>query len=89
MIQQNAEELREFHQFVGHKLDQGAAKLSPEEVLDEWRDLHPDERENDNSPEVVRAVRQALADMDAGDRGTAAAEVLAELRNRLSSQGKQ
>jgi hypothetical protein len=75
-----AEDLREFHRFIGLKLANGSNGLTPEEALDEWRDLHPDTPEADQSAEVVRAVRLALAEMEAGDRGTPAAEVLAELR---------
>jgi hypothetical protein len=32
-----ANELREFHDFLGRKLGNGGADLSPEEALDEWR----------------------------------------------------
>lgn len=59
-------ELIEFHQFVGQRLAAGTVDLSPEEALDEWRSTHP-------SAEALRddvtAVREALADMAAGDRG--------------------
>jgi L-alanine-DL-glutamate epimerase-like enolase superfamily enzyme len=58
--------------------------LSPEEVLDEWRELHPDGFDAVDSAAAVSAVRQALADMEAGDRGTPAQDVLAEIRARLS-----
>jgi hypothetical protein len=84
MNQPAAEELREFHTFVGQKLSQGPAKLSPEEALDEWRELHPDTADPEKPSEVVQAVRQALADMDSGDKGTPARDVVAELRSRLS-----
>jgi hypothetical protein len=88
MSQPITEELRAFHLFIGHQIEQGRNQLSPEEVLDEWRELYPDTPEADESVETIRAVRQALADMEAGDRGTAASEVLAELRARLASPEK-
>jgi hypothetical protein len=72
-------ELRQFHEFVGEKLNNGAANLSPEEVLDQWRELHPNQAELDES---VSAIRQALADMTAGDSGRPVGEILAELRIR-------
>lgn len=59
-------ELVEFHLFLGQQLAAGTVDLSPEEVLDEWRSAHP-------APEALRddgaAVRAALADRAAGDRG--------------------
>ena len=79
MQKQTLDELREFHIFVGEKLTNGGAKLSPEEALDQWRVLHPDPEE---LAESVSAVRQALADMAAGDRGRPVDDVLAELRSR-------
>src|SRR5438128_10821392 len=84
MNQSAAEELREFHRFVSQKLDQGNGALLPEDVLDEWREIHPEYCSSQESAETVTAVRQALVDMEAGDRGTPASEVLAELRDRLS-----
>ncbi len=70
-------ELREFHEFLGQKLNNGSAHASPEEVLDEWRALHP---ESDEFRESVVAIRQALADLANGDEGRPIDEVLAELR---------
>ena len=35
------EELRAFHRFLTEKLDTDGTDLSPEEALDEWRQLHP------------------------------------------------
>jgi hypothetical protein len=76
---QAAEELREFHEFVGEKLSNGEAALSPEEALDQWRLAHP---VPDDLTESVSAVRQALADMAAGDKGRPVDEVIEELRVR-------
>jgi hypothetical protein len=60
-------ELRDFHRFLGEKLTEEAIELSPEEALDEWRQLHPDSQDFDAE---VEAIRQALDDMTNGDKGT-------------------
>lgn len=65
-------DLLEFHRFVAEKLADGQGNLSPEEVVDQWRVLHP-APEGVAEPEKlaadVAAVREALADMAAGDMG--------------------
>ena len=83
MNPQTTDELREFHQFLGDKLQNGGARLSPEEVLDEWRDSHPSADEMDAE---VAAIQEALDDMAKGDHGRPAAEVLAELRSQHGLQ---
>ena len=42
MKMQALNDLRGFHEFVGQKVSNVGSVLSPEEVLDEWRTLHPD-----------------------------------------------
>jgi hypothetical protein len=79
MNSQTSDELREFYEFLRAKLGNGVVDLSPEQVLDEWRDLHPDQ---EGLLESISAVRQALADMAAGDKGRSLDVVLAELRMR-------
>ena len=59
-------ELAQFHRFVAEKLAKGEADLSPEAAVDQWRDLHPDTAA---LAEDLAAVKEALADMEAGDRG--------------------
>jgi hypothetical protein len=85
MVQRSSEELREFHRFVGTKLQQGGEALSPEDVLDEWRDLVPEDFTPEDSADAIRAVREALAQMEAGDRGKPAREILEQLRARLTA----
>jgi hypothetical protein len=72
-------ELREFHHFLGEKLNNGGAGLSPEEALDEWRRMHP---ENDASDEDVAAVQEALDDIAAGDKGMLFDEFDRDFRKR-------
>jgi len=73
-----SEELREFHRFVGAKLDR--VDLSPEDALHEWRVQHP---VSEVLAESVAAVRHAVADMRGGDCGRPVSDVLNEIRQRL------
>jgi hypothetical protein len=75
------EELRGFHQFLGEKLKNGGAHLSPEEALDEWRDQHPEGVEFEDDTE---AIEEALEDMANGDTGRPFDEVMAEIRAELN-----
>ena len=74
-----ASELQQFVQFIQAKLTAGETQLSPEEVLDQWRDEHPSDEEFE---ENVRAIQEALDEMDAGERGISAAESVRRLRER-------
>jgi hypothetical protein len=59
-------ELESLHRFVGHQLSNGRRGLSPEECLDLWRAVHPDEGGLEVDDE---ALKEALAEMEAGDTG--------------------
>ena len=59
-------ELRDFHNFVATQLAANPGALSPEDVVDLWRDQHP---QPDDPAAVADAVRAALADMERGDLG--------------------
>lgn len=72
------DELASFYRFVGIKLNQKDADLSPEEVLDQWRAEHPLDDDNDD----VIAVEETLADMEAGDLGRPWDEFDREFRQR-------
>ena len=73
------DELREFHAFLGEKLKNGGANATPEEALDEWRDLHPGPDDFDDD---TAAIQVALDDMANGDKGRPFDEVIAELREK-------
>jgi hypothetical protein len=72
------DELQSFHQFLGDKLG-GGIQLSPEEALDAWRQLHPDEHELDQECE---AIREALVDIANGDTGIPFDEFDRDFRRR-------
>jgi hypothetical protein len=59
-------ELGDFHRFVSQKMDDGDSSLSPEQVLDEWRNLHPDP---DAVKDEIAAIQEAIDDMENGDVG--------------------
>ena len=66
MNTQSLDELRDFHRFVGEKVGNGGAALSPEEVLEEWRNLHPTAAAVE---EEVAAIQEAIDDLENGDEG--------------------
>jgi hypothetical protein len=72
-------ELREFHTFVGEKVNNGGASLTPEEVLEEWRLLHPTPEAVD---EDIAAIQEAIDDIESGDVGVAFEEFDREFRAR-------
>jgi hypothetical protein len=75
------QELVSFHQFVGEHLNTGHPSLSPEEVLEAWRlqNRSPDDEEYKAD---VQAIREALADMEAGDTGIPWEEYDRDFRKR-------
>ena len=79
MSLQSTTELHQFHAFLGAKLQNGGAEISPEEALDEWRELHPDPL---GFEDETAAIQEALDDMANGDRGRPFDVVIAELRDK-------
>ena len=69
-------ELREFHQFLGAKLENGGAELLPEEVLEEWRQLHPEPWDEEDD---VAAIQASIDEFDNGERGIPLEEVVREM----------
>ncbi len=66
MSTQSINELQEFYRFIADKLSNGGGDLSPEDALDEWRNVHPDPLEFEDD---VTAIQQALDDVANGDKG--------------------
>jgi hypothetical protein len=73
-----AAELARFQQFLAQHLQLGHA-LTPEEALDLWRLQNPCP---DEFAKNVAGIREALADMDAGDHGVPFEEFDREFRRR-------
>jgi hypothetical protein len=55
-----------FHNFLGSLLAERPEQLSPERALAMWREKVPDPEQYEDD---VEAVREALADIEAGDTG--------------------
>lgn len=79
-------ELLSFHQFVTTQLNLGRSELSPEEALDEWR-LH--NRSSEEYAADIQAIREALDEMESGDRGVPVDEFLQNFRNRHRLSGEK
>jgi hypothetical protein len=75
-----SEELRAFYQFVGEKLATGAVQESPEDLLDEWREMHPEPLEVEDD---VDAIAAALDDLDNGVAGMPLTEFDRKVRKYL------
>jgi hypothetical protein len=82
MSAHSVEELRAFHQFVGDKVNDGGSSLSPEDVLDEWRTIHPEAKA---SAEEIAAIQEAIP-FDDFDRDFRARHNLPPLRIRGPGQ---
>ena len=66
------EELESFHRFAVERLTQGQSSARLDELFLEWHDRQ-------SADEIHRAIRQGLADIDAG-RVRPAGEVMNEIR---------
>ncbi len=84
MATDDANELASFHHFLGQRLAASHGDLSPEEALDLWRAEHPQSVE---FAESVAALREALADMEAGDTGVPIEEFDRDFRHRRNLGG--
>lgn len=71
-------ELRDFLRFLGEKINAGHPSLSPEEVVAEWRTLHP----LPTDPEDLEAIQEALDDIENGDTGIPLEEFDRDFRAR-------
>ncbi len=81
MATETRAELVSFHRFLSEKLADEGAHLSPEEAVDLWRAEHP---APDDGARDVAAVKEALADMEGGDRGLPLEEFDRRFRERHS-----
>jgi hypothetical protein len=72
-------DLRAFRDFLNAKLSNAGNSLTLDECLDLWDIENQTDEERDDT---IRAVREALDDMRAGDTGVPAREVIADLRRK-------
>jgi hypothetical protein len=76
------EQIDSFSRFAAEQLNRSGAALSMDELYDLWRRENPDP---DAYAENVAAVKAAIQDYKAGDRGRPAGELSRELRGQLES----
>jgi len=69
-------DVQAFYLFLGERLDHDRVEESPEELLQEWRALHGE------LSETAEGLREAIADMEAGDRGRPLHDVADEIRKK-------
>jgi hypothetical protein len=78
-VSKTTSDLADFHQFIGDLLKSRDRDLTPEEALRLWRTEDP---QSEDFEETVEALREALADMKAGDVGIPLEEFDAEFSAR-------
>jgi len=74
-------ELNQFHRYAVEKISEGSEAESLQELLDLWQIENPSP---DRLREDVLAVKAALRDLDAGDRGIPFEEHLREMKARYA-----
>jgi hypothetical protein len=80
-------EAEAFQSFLIKEIANGGRHKSPEELVQDWR------RERQEFDETVAALREAIEDMNAGDRGRPLADVMRDIRaefgwsNEVSASG--
>ncbi len=79
MATERANDLRAFKGFIDEQLSNGGTDLTLDEALARWEYENAPEEERE---ETIRAVREALDDMRAGDTGIPASEAIAALRRK-------
>ena len=79
MATECANDLRAFKRFVEVQLANGGADLKLDEKLARWEDENETDEERSAT---VEGLKEALADMEAGDTGIPARVAIAELRRK-------
>jgi hypothetical protein len=74
------EQVDSFHRFATSQIENGGADLSMDELYSIWRSKHPSSAELQDS---VAAIKESLAELDAGYEGRPAREALRESCERL------
>jgi hypothetical protein len=72
------QDLLAFRRFLDEQIESGQDQLTPEESLALWREQRRDLEES------AAAIKQALAEMEAGDAGVPLEQFAAEFRSRNS-----
>lgn len=76
----NNDDLNAFHEFAVGKIDSSGVE-SFHQLAELWTMEHPTAHQ---LSEDVRAVRAAIRDMESGEQGRPAAELIEELRQKIA-----
>ncbi len=76
-----ANDIVEFHRFLGNRLDSGVEYARIEDALDEWRMIHSP---FSDSTDATQALLEAIGDLEAGDPGMTLEEFDHHLRRKHS-----
>jgi hypothetical protein len=66
-----------FHDYAVTRIRSGAGELELDDLLMEWQHQNS---QNDRFDDDVLAIKAALRDLDAGEKGTLAEDVIRELK---------
>ena len=73
----STQELHSFHKYAAARIQNGGAKLELDELLDEWKHQNPDPQQ---LQEDALAVKASLRDIEGGETGVPADDVIADIR---------
>jgi len=76
-------ELERFRDFINEHIQNGGTDLSPEQLLDDWRCQNPVAADLAAS---VADLEQGISEMEAGDTGRPARDVIGDLRQELANR---
>jgi hypothetical protein len=75
------EQIESFYRFATERLGNGGAELSMDELYEEWRFENPTTEEFE---ENVAAIQASIDDMNRGEKGRDAGEIVRELRQKYN-----
>jgi len=75
------EQINSFYRFATEQLENGGSEKSVDELYDQWRYENPTPEE---VAENVEAIQTSIDDMNTGETGRDAGEVIQELREELN-----
>jgi hypothetical protein len=82
MVSSSANDLSAFHEFVAGQISSNSDLNSPEDCLVMWRTMHPNPQE---FSDCVETLKTSLQEMEAGDNGQSARQMLNEARQKYTN----
>ncbi|HQX50764.1 MAG TPA: hypothetical protein PLR25_12700 [Planctomycetaceae bacterium] len=85
MMPTSTQELQRFQEYAAARIQNNGAKLDLEDLLDEWK--HQDQA-REKLHEDILAVKASLRDMESGETGTPAEDVIREFKTKYDLAGE-